>query len=365
MTYCSKYGGVLCFHPVVLNWHSANMTTKTIGSGEYRLSSDYLILLGELAFERGIPMSVLLAETGLPENLMLMPGVQIGHESALQLVDNFLQETDIATALEFGKRMTLSKHGALGYAAQYSQTMEDAAGKVIQFIETRVQLFELRRESDPTTRNLYIASRIPDSRAGLFMTLAFLASVETICRTLVTGEARKAESTLQIAVEGDLSNQETLPCCTVQTSAKLNCLTWPRNALDGMLPFFDPKLADLAQQELTQALTHVTETNTMAGKVREILNEHLAEMPTVEDVANMLFMSAATLNRKLKAEQRSFQQIKDELRYSKAQRLLKETTLSVDQIADQLGYSDASNFAKAFKNWSSFSPSQYRQGSTD
>jgi AraC-like DNA-binding protein len=72
-------------------------------------------------------------------------------------------------------------------------------------------------------------------------------------------------------------------------------------------------------------------------------------------------MSAATLNRKLKAEQRSFQQIKDDLRYNKAQRLLRDTTLSVDQIADQLGYSDASNFAKAFKGWSGSSPSQFRQ----
>lgn len=340
------------------------MTIKTIGSGEYRLSSDYLILIGELAFERGITMPTLLVDTGLPENLMLMPGIQIGHESALQLIDNFLQETDLATALEFGKRMTLSKHGALGYAAQYSQTMEDAAEKVIQFIETRVQLFELRRESDSTTRNLYISSRVPVCRAGQFMALAFLASVETICRTLVTGKARNAESTLQIAVDGDLTNQQTLPCCTLQTSANFNCLTWPREALDGMLPFFDPKLADLAQRELTQALNHVTETNTLAGRVRDILSDHLSNMPTVEDVASMLFMSAATLNRKLKAEQRSFQQIKDELRYSTSQRLLKETTLSVDQIADQLGYSDASNFAKAFKNWSSLSPSQYRQEGT-
>jgi len=355
---------VQCFHPVVQNWHLVFMTTKTIGSGEHRLSSDYLILLGEMAFERGIPMSALLEGTGLPENLMFMPSVQIGHESALLLIDNFLEHVDLSAALEFGKRMTLSKHGALGYAAQYSATMEDAAGKVEQFIETRVQLFELRRETDKSSRHLYITTRIPDSRAGFFMVLAFLASVETICRTLVPAESRNARSMIQIACRGDLSSQDVLPNCAVYTAAPINCLTWPRKALDGMLPFFDPKLADLAQQELTQAMTQVTETNTMAGKVREILNDHLAEMPTVEDVANMLFMSAATLNRKLKAEERSFQQIKDELRYSKAQRLLKDTTLSVDQIADQLGYSDASNFAKAFKNWSGASPSQYRQGST-
>jgi len=337
------------------------MTTKTLGTGEYRLSSDYLILLGELAFERGISMATLLEGTGLPENLMFLPNTQVGHESALQLIDNFCEAAGSACALEFGKRMTLSKHGALGYAAQYSATIEDAADKIERYLETRVQLFEIRRENDNSSRHMYINTRTQDSRAGDFMILAFLSSVETICRTLVGENARDEHSMIQIRSGGNMLEQTVLPHCTVYSRAPVNCLTWPRKPLEGLLPFFNPTLENLADTELKQALTSVNETNTMAGKVREILNDHLAEMPTVEDVAGMLFMSAATLNRKLKAEQSSFQQIKDELRYTKAQRLLQDTKLSVDQIADQLGYSDASNFAKAFKNWAGVSPSQFRQ----
>jgi hypothetical protein len=65
------------------------MTTKNVGIGEHRLSSDYLILLAELAFERGISTAVLMEGTNLPENLMFQANVPVGHESALRMVDNF------------------------------------------------------------------------------------------------------------------------------------------------------------------------------------------------------------------------------------------------------------------------------------
>ncbi|AHK17742.1 MAG: helix-turn-helix domain-containing protein [Thalassolituus sp.] len=337
------------------------MTIKTVGAGDYRISSDYLILLTELGFERGISASELLKDTGLPETLLFHPDVSVGHESALKMLQRFCDLTnDLSIALEYGKRMTLSKHGALGFAAQYSETMVDAAQKVVLYIETRIQLFDMKRELDDNYRHLSITPKF-DHPAGQFLVLAFLSSVETICRTLVASGSKTAQSTIYIQDNTDLSNQTILANCTIKSGSSLNRLTWPRAALEGQLSFFNPNLENLAENELKQALHSVAESATLSARVREILLEHIAEMPTVDTVASTLCMSAATLNRKLKAEQRSFQQIKDSVRYTQAQRLLKDGVLSIDIIAEQLGYSDASNFAKAFKGWSGQSPSLYRQ----
>ena len=71
-------------------------------------------------------------------------------------------------------------------------------------------------------------------------------------------------------------------------------------------------------------------------------------------------MSTATLQRRLKTEQGSYQQLKDEFRKKRARELLNQA-VSIELIAEQLGYSDASNFAKAFKSWTGFPPSVYRQ----
>jgi len=50
---------------------------KTIGTGAYSISSDYLILLTELAFERGISAADLLIDSGLPEQILFQPGVPV------------------------------------------------------------------------------------------------------------------------------------------------------------------------------------------------------------------------------------------------------------------------------------------------
>lgn len=335
---------------------------KPLGSGTYRIASDYLILLTELAFEQGISGADLLAGSGLPEQILFQPGVPLGHESCVRVLRRFCDLTqDPAIALEYGKRMTLSKHGALGYAAQYSATMADAAIKVMRYVETRAQVFELTRSDSPGWRHLSIRPRFDDALAGPFLTLAFLSSVETICRTLVGAHGHQAHSTIHLRSPLALAQQTVLPNCRVYGNADDNRLSWPAAALAHPLPFFNPELETLAEQQLEDALQHLTRPYDLLQRVRDILRSHLQERPTADDVAARLCMSSATLNRKLKAAHSSFQQLKDEVRHEQARHLLQAPeTLALERIAEQLGFSDASNFAKAFKNWEGITPSRFR-----
>lgn len=334
---------------------------KTLGTGNYIVSSDYVILLSELAFEHGISAADLLRDSGLPEELLFQPGVLVGHESALRVVERFCALTnDMSIALEYGKRMTLSKHGALGYAAQYSATMADAADKVTRYVETRAQIFSIARGASEHERNLYIEPRFNSQVAGAFLSLAFLASIETICRTLVGPVGREAESRILTSIDTDFSGQQILPHCRVISGAGENSLNWPADVLVHPLPFFNPQLEGMAEQQLQSALTNLNQSRPVTAKVRQLLESRLPELPTVETVAGILCMSAATLNRKLKADGNSFQQLKDDVRFQHARQLLR-TELPVDLVAEQLGFSDASNFAKAFKTWTGVSPSQFRQ----
>ena len=334
---------------------------KTVGEGAYIVSSDYLILLSELAFERGIAATELWRDSALPDGLLFQPGVLVGHESALRVVSRFCELTnDLSIAIEYGKRMTLSKHGALGYAAQYSATMAEAADKVTRYVETRAQIFSLARGASEHERHLFIEPRFDQRPAGDFLSLAFLASIETICRTLIGPVGRDAQSRILTRIHGDFSAQQVLPHCQVITAAGENSLNWPADVLVHPLPFFNPQLAGMAEEQLENALSSLQQSRPVSDKVRRILAGRLAELPTVDTVSALLCMSAATLNRKLKAEGTSFQQLKDDLRFQQARQLL-SSELPVDLVAEQLGFSDASNFAKAFKAWSGVSPSRFRQ----
>ncbi len=64
--------------------------------------------------------------------------------------------------------------------------------------------------------------------------------------------------------------------------------------------------------------------------------------------------------RKLKKEDTSFLDIRDQIKRDWALLLLEEPTYTVEQVADTLRYSDVSAFRKAFKKWTGLQPARYR-----
>ncbi|MGE0626114.1 MAG: helix-turn-helix transcriptional regulator [Pseudomonadales bacterium] len=71
-------------------------------------------------------------------------------------------------------------------------------------------------------------------------------------------------------------------------------------------------------------------------------------------------MNVRTLQRRLAVDGVQFRSLLDDCRRQLAMRDLKKGNLTLSQIALSLGYSDPAHFTRAFKRWTSQSPSQYR-----
>ena len=81
-----------------------------------------------------------------------------------------------------------------------------------------------------------------------------------------------------------------------------------------------------------------------------------------DTVARALNMSRATLYRRLRLENTSFQSIKNGIVEQLAKRALRETESPISQIAYMLGYSEHSAFVHGFNKLVGTSPSAYRLG---
>ncbi|WP_306144818.1 AraC family transcriptional regulator [Roseibium sp. MMSF_3412] len=79
-----------------------------------------------------------------------------------------------------------------------------------------------------------------------------------------------------------------------------------------------------------------------------------------EDVGIALNMSRSTLQRRLRAEGSTFQDILDKMREELAIRYLTDSELSSQEIGVLLGYRDANSFARSFRRWKGTSPGEYR-----
>ena len=86
-----------------------------------------------------------------------------------------------------------------------------------------------------------------------------------------------------------------------------------------------------------------------------------AEWPDFDTLARQLRMTPATLRRRLRSEGQSFASIKEEMRSTLAQSLLRESELSVADVACEVGFTEPSAFHRAFRKWTGTSPAAFRR----
>ncbi|MGI9293743.1 MAG: AraC family transcriptional regulator ligand-binding domain-containing protein [Pseudomonadales bacterium] len=77
-------------------------------------------------------------------------------------------------------------------------------------------------------------------------------------------------------------------------------------------------------------------------------------------VAENLHVTARTLQRRLKDENSSYNDLLDKIRHDLAMDYVKDTHISATQIAFKLGFNDSGSFARHFKRWTGQSISNFR-----
>ena len=100
----------------------------------------------------------------------------------------------------------------------------------------------------------------------------------------------------------------------------------------------------------------------LTERIRRMLKRYLAEeMPSLEQISDMLATTPQTLRRRLQREGQGYQVIKDALRRDVAVEFLTQSDLPLLEVAARVGFSEASTFHRAFKAWTGLTPGAYRQ----
>ena len=97
-----------------------------------------------------------------------------------------------------------------------------------------------------------------------------------------------------------------------------------------------------------------------ARRVERLLLSSPMGSLTVDDVAQAMFVTKRTLQRRLDREGTSYREITEKLYAALADRHLRESNLTIETVAILLGYNDTAAFRKAFHRWYGQSPGDYR-----
>ncbi|HEY3655584.1 MAG TPA: AraC family transcriptional regulator [Steroidobacteraceae bacterium] len=122
----------------------------------------------------------------------------------------------------------------------------------------------------------------------------------------------------------------------------------------------NPEVARQSDAISSRYLARIERYNIVA-RVREVLTQRLpGSEPSQEAVAEVLNVSARTLQRKLGDSGTTFKEIFDETRHAMALAYLGSPQHSVNEITHLLGFSCSSSFTRAFRRWTGLSPSDWR-----
>ena len=126
----------------------------------------------------------------------------------------------------------------------------------------------------------------------------------------------------------------------------------------------NPDLFAIFKKYAEEYLKDINKEKTWTLKVTRILFDLIPKNEaTLEIVAQKLNIGNRTLQRQLKIENNTFNNILQDVRSKLAKQHLQNTSVSIAEIAYLLGFSEPSIFHRSFKKWTGKTPRLFRMES--
>lgn len=337
---------------------------KTINNLSF-LSTDYLQQLANLLHKEGISTELLLAGTQLNPSALeaSVDGIQkINPTQYQQIVSNALTlSRDPLLGSRHGQQMSMTSHGFLGLAAMASSTLGDAISLVIRFARTRTLMAELKFHKDGDTVSIDVERLAALPETFEFIVENVLSTLVTVTRFLNGGETNiPAIVKFNFGARVDKRHYEELLGVPVLFEQEKNQLCFPQYLLEMPVSGANESTRLQAEKACAEQLNKIQFGQDRASQVRKQL-EQLSAYPPLEVMAEMLSISARSLNRHLAELNTSYQAILDDHKKKQAIYYLLHSDEQIEHIAYRLDYNDPSNFGRAFKRWTEMSPRAYRK----
>ena len=293
----------------------------------------------------------------LPPEPFKVPDARINRESMDEIWEAARKLTgNPCIGFETGYRFHPSNLHAVGYAWLASSTLREAMERLVRY----QRLISTAAEMDMTDLGEQVVLQIDPSPGIDYGDDAAFTGVIQMCRDLTYPEFRPVSVHMMRPEPACATQLKEFFGCPVEYEADLDKIIFNAARLDEQLTRHNPALAQASEEVAREYLANMDKKDAVA-RARIAIIDHLPDgEPSRKEVAGELSMSERTLARRLAEREYTFSGLVDEVRGQLAKEYLRQSRFSVTDVAFLLGFSDQSNFARAFKRWTSESPTEFR-----
>lgn len=318
--------------------------------------------------DRGIDGSAVLRECGIDHGRLQDEKGRFGYAAMTRLWHRAVALTgDECFGIRVSQHISPAGYHGLGFAWLASDSLVDAMERLVRYfrVASTAAFAQLERQDthytlsiSPTDLEQPPAAAAMDYSIGTVIKLARTSFGENF-RPLRIGLAHPAPG---VECHNDLLQIFRAPIDFDTDSVSLQV---DRGTAEKPLPFSNHELAH-ANEVVLQRYLSAIEADTVSAQVKARLVDALPAGPVSEtDIAEALFISTRSLQRRLRDEGTTFKRLLDDTRSELAIHYLNTPQHSVTEVTYLLGFSDPSNFARAFRRWHGVTPSRYRNRQMD
>jgi AraC-like DNA-binding protein len=262
--------------------------------------------------------------------------------------------------LAVGENNSFKKFATFGRLISQSQTIYHALQTVCQFVQlhTTVSRFWL---GEAGGKIWFCRGQLEGPDVGLQQMEQYtLAQMLRVVRLGAGRQWLPSEIRVCAAENPRLEETESLSGAHVQYGQPFTAIAVPRSIISRRIsPHDSPKCSD--NRALEEQLRSMAPSDDFPGTLRQVIESHLHSGPlSIVEAAEITYLHARTLQRRLSEYSLTYQQVVDQARFQRAIRLLENSKIKVTDIAYELGYSDGAHFSRAFRRLAGVSPREYR-----
>jgi len=344
-------------------WGRRDVASEQFGGTENEEASQRVGLLAEipgLLRELGADPTEVLTSAGLDRDALDTLENRIPYVAAGRLLHECVEKTGCHHfALLLGQRARLSHMGLLGRLLRHSPTLGAAIKTfaVYQSLDSQGMAKFLLEKDDMATLGNIVYQTGTDHVDQIYD--IDVAATLSVIRELCGTRWRPERVLFSHAKPPDVRPYRRFFQVPCRFECERTALIFPAIMLERRLMDADPK-----QFRILEAQAQARADSGLVFRLRRTLGTLLlTKAASGDEVAQLLSMHHRTLNRRLRAEGTTFQQLLDEVRFEAACQLLDTAHIPITDIASSLGYSETSAFSRAFRRWSGTTPVERRRGS--
>ncbi|MFV1884943.1 MAG: AraC family transcriptional regulator ligand-binding domain-containing protein [Balneola sp.] len=291
------------------------------------------------------------------ENLTFISADQ--HLKAHELLDERLKP---GFAIRVGKQMKIEDYGVLGLSWRTCTRVREIFDRSERYFKllSNTYIWEVKDEKDLSH---IILNRQADIRGMQLSSEASLSATVVVVKAISEKNINPTQVSFKHKKPKDISSHKEAFNCPVSFDQPEYSVTYKTEDLNLRTAKADASINSYLLQHVDEKMKGIKIPGTkFVRDVESLIKEALPTgIPSIHHIADLTAMSNRTLTRRLSEAGVTYRDLIKKTQETIAKDLLHNTTQSIGEIAFLTGFSEQSAFNRAFKKWTSQTPSEFRK----